>query len=406
MCNEVNTNKSVDKLRMYFKKHKSESYPITEHPLEQADEYTKGIYITMLCTIMCNNSEPREEQRLFIERLMNGIGISGAINDYIKKVLEIDDKYAEEFIEQFKDNDLKCNFIVDALVLVSSVGSPEKKDTEFISEICDMFAISKDDIRIFSKMALGIVEQDSEKFIDSSDNNLILEKVEQFKYYYKDFFDGALIDNNEVLYFYANEKKELNVEMFFKGNEIIKFKEKTIVLENYKIKLNRVKFNFIDCHEIKFINCDFTGNAIKIEECENITIKKCEFRDFESGTLILLNCDNIFIEKSSFKRCAKVLGNMGKSGAIIYSEELKKADILECIFYECSLKTLYEWNPTEGVIFYGDCECKFNLKRNEFDSCKIITSNRGHKSLFYSVNNDISKIEDNKIINSNCELTN
>lgn len=403
MSNENNTSKSVDKLKMYFKKNKSESYPITDHPLEQADEYTKGIYITMLCTIMCNNSEPREEQRLFIERLKNGIGVSGNINDYIKKALEIDDKFAEDFVRQFKDNELKYNFVVDALVLVSSIGNPKKKDVDFISEICDMFAISKDDIRIFSRMALGIVEQDSEKFIDTSDNNLELEKVEQFKYYYKDFFQGELINNDEIVYYYASEKKELDFKLLIKESGTINFIEKSRVFENYIINLKNIKFEFKDCKEIKFINSDFIGQSIDFTYCNNIIIKNCEFSKFNEGTFNLLNCNNIFIKDTYFKDCSKYVGRNDGRGGVIYSKELKKADIIDCRFYDCSLST-DGYNSAYGAIFYACNNTIVNLKGNEFNSC-IIRSNRGNKSLFCNVANNLSISEDNKIINSNCELT-
>lgn len=414
MSKNNNTSKSVDKLRMYFKKHKSESYPITEHPLEQADDYSKGIYITMLCTIMYNDSEPREEQRLFIERLMNGIGISGNINDYIKKALEIDDKFAEEFVRQFKDNDLKYNFIVDALVLISSVGSLEKRDMEFVSEICDILAISKDDVRFYSNMALGIVEQDSEKFIEASDNNLTLEKVERFKYYYKEFFSDILINNSEILHYYSSKKKELDFKLLSKDSEIVNFNEKNIVLENYIINLDNVEFKFKDCDEVKFRNCDFNGQAIEFEYCNNIIIENCKFDKFKKGTINLFNCNSISIEKSYFKGCSKYVGDSTGEGGVIYSKKLKKADIIDSNFYDCSLKGDYISHLVLGAIFYADYNTEFNLEGNEFNSCKIsangitemsINLSGKIRKLFYGGNREISNFKDNKIINSNCELT-
>lgn len=403
MTKEDNTSKSVDKLRVYFKKHKAESYPITEHPLEQADEYLKGIYITMLCTIMCNDSEPREEQRLFIERLMKGIGISGNINDYIKKALEINDKFAEEFLRQFKDNKLKYNFVVDALVLLLNIGSPEKKDVEFISEICDMFALSKEDIQFYSNMAIGIVEQDSEKFIYASNENLKVDVVERFKYYYKEFFDGALI-YNENLYCYTCEKVEMVFEDFDIDCNVVKFTNKTVIFENYTINMNDVRLEFEDCDEIKFINCTFTGQKITFKNCKTIKILNCIFNNFKDITMYLTECNELIASESKFYNCENYHDG-SVYGGIIQSYNLKKLYIDKCKFEHCKVRANY-YSNVYGLIFYDEKVINFaQINNNVINSCQDNTSsNRLRYPLFYKIDNSTSKIENNNIVNTNLDL--
>ena len=405
MSKEDDTSKSVDKLRVYFKKHKADSYSITEHPLEQADEYLKGIYITMLCTIMCNNSEPREEQRFFIERLMKGIGATGTLNDYVKKALEIDDKFAEEFVRQFKDNELKYNFVVDALVLVSSVGSPNKKDVEFISEICDMLAISKDEVRFFSNMALGIVEQDSKKFVNSSDENLTLEKIDRFKYYYKDFFGGALIDNDEVVYFYTNEKKELDFKMFFGECETIKFNEKTIVFENYIINLNDIRFEFEDCYEVKFINCSFTGNKIIFRGCSEINISNCNFKDYNDGTFNLLECKTFRIENCTLYNCGRI-DESDAYGGVIIANSVNNIIMDSCKFVKCFIKTnnrAYNYYARGAILFMQNNIRNIIIENNQFDCCKCDSASSEKQSLFFG-DYSSEKFENNIITNADMNL--
>ncbi|MGG7199251.1 right-handed parallel beta-helix repeat-containing protein [Clostridium butyricum] len=403
MAKNLNTNKSVDKLRIYFKKNKSNSYPIKGHPLEEGDEYEKGLYITMLCAIMFNDSEAREEQRLFIERLITGIELSGNINDYIKKALELDDKFAENYVRQFKDNDLKYNFVVDALILISSIGTPAKKDVEFVSEICDILAVSKNEVDFYSNMALGVIEQDSEKFIDSSDRNLTIEKIENFEYYYEEFFNGSLIDNDETLYYYTNMKIELDFKMFDMLDNVVVFNKKNIVFENYIIDLDKVQIQFKNCDTVWFINCELNGQVIKFENCNDIVIANCRLNKFDNGTINLFNCNNIYIEKSYFSECSKNVGDTGCYGGVIYSNCIINVDIIECKFYNCCVKTKYNFNGAWGVIFYGNNMSILNIIENKFESCRYInTSSRN--GLFYNINQDISKFEDNELINVNCKL--
>jgi hypothetical protein len=388
MSNEINTSKSVDKLRIYFKKHKSDSYPITEHPLERADEYTKGIYITMLCTIMCNNSEPREEQRLFIERLMKGIGISTIINDYIKKALEIDDKFAEEFVRQLKDNELKYNFVVDSLVLASSVGSPKKKDVEFISEICEMLAISKEDVEFYSNMALGIVEQDSKNFKNSSEESLNLEKINKFRYYYKDFFDGALVNDKRLLYYHGNKNKTLNIEELISHIEGTRYEETTylnitrnVIFEDCNINFQELQISF-ECQQVELINCNITGvNQIQFVDCNTIKIINCKFNNFGKRAILISSSSNLELNKCQFNDCGYINTNSYVAGGVIHVNKLNCINIKDCEFNRCFVKSR-EGFEAKGIILHTEAsiyECYIN--NNLFNDC---TSSSNRTCLFSS----------------------
>ncbi len=314
---------------------------------------------------MCNDSEPREEQILFIERLMNGIGISGTINDYIKKALEIDDKYAEEFIEQFKDNELKYNFVVDALVLISSLGSLEKKDVEFISEICEVIAISKEEIQFYSNMALGLVEQNSEKFIDPSDENLTLEKVERFKYYYKDFFKRVLIDNSRILYCYSSKKTELDFEKLYKEESVINFHHDEVIFLNQIINLENISLRFNNKNKITFINCEFTGGngSIYIKSCKDFITKKCVFKEFNNRSIFNIEfIQNALFHDCDFKDCTsrndKILG-----------ENINSIIIKECNFKNC-IRVFSRYEKHAVALYSGNYGGNINIEKSKFQNCR------------------------------------
>ena len=309
MSKEVNTSKSVDKLRMYFKKHKSESYPIKNHPLEQADEYTKGIYITMLCVVMCNNNEVREEQTLFIERLMKGIELSISINDYIKRALEIDDKFAEDFIRQFKDSDLKYNFIVDALILISSIGTPEKKDVEFVSEICDILAIEKKELSELVRLAFIILEQSSHEYKEFCSMELSID-ISKFLFYIFDFCQGILSNNSQLFYAKFENIDSLKNEEIFNNLESISSKK--VILENIIFDGFEKLPSLNNCGEILINKCIFKNNAqsLKFIESEKVTIINCNFEKLKHRALYFSECEIVDIDESNVLPNHMIKGDM------------------------------------------------------------------------------------------------
>lgn len=375
MSNEVNTNKSVDKLRMYFKKHKSESYPITKHPLEQADEYTKGTYITMLCTMMCNNSAPREEQILFIERLMNGIGILGTINDYIKKALEIDDKFAEDFVRQFKDNELKYNFAVDALILISSVGSTEKRDVEFASEICDILAIAKNELSEISRLAAIILEQNDEEYKEFCSMELSID-ISRFFFYIIDFSQGLLSNNSKLFYAkFVNADSLINEKRFTNLESI---SSKKVILENILFDGFEKLPSLNNCGDILINNCTFKNN-IKSLTCngsENIRIIDCNFKELQKRALYLNECRNVDIEGCDFEKCSFESRDEGEYGykesaygGAIYISNTKSFKIDGCNFTKCKTAH-YENGNADGAVAYLFGINNFKLENCQFDSCE------------------------------------
>lgn len=375
MSNENNTSKSIDKLRMYFKKHKSESYPITDHPLEQADEYSKGIYITMLCTIMCNNSVPREEQILFIERLMKGIGIAGTINDYIKKALEINDKFAEDFIRQFKDNELKYNFVVDTLILISSVGSPAKRDMEFVSEICDILAIEKNKLSEILRLATIILEQNNEEYKEFCSMELSID-ISRFFFYIIDFSQGLLSNNSKLFYARFVNTDSLRNEKRFADLESISSKK--VILENILFDGFEKLPSLNNCGEILINKCTFKNNIknLTCSESENITIIDCNFKELKNRALYLSECGNMEIEGCNFEKCSFESHDDGSYGykdcaygGAIYIRNAKSLKVDGCNFIKCKTEHYKDGNA-DGAIAYLFGINNFKLENCQFDFCK------------------------------------
>ena len=63
-------NKKVDGLRTLMKDMKAEMYAITNPDLVELDEYTKNLYLKLLCTVVQYENEPSEMQVLYLKRII------------------------------------------------------------------------------------------------------------------------------------------------------------------------------------------------------------------------------------------------------------------------------------------------------------------------------------------------
>lgn len=400
-----NTNKSVGNLRAYFKSQKANVYPITEHPLEKSDSYIKGIYIRMLCAILQYDIQPQEAQVLFVQRLMKGIGMTEPIKEYMKRALEIDENFAEEFIRQLKDNNLKYNFVVDALILVGSLGDFNKNHIEFISELCEMLLLTKKDVNFLVQIALSILEQSTERYSEIYDKMQDMQTISDFKCYYKNFFTGKLRDTNLMLHFYSYEKMQWNIDDYKK--KAIEFSKETVIFENYNIDLSKRNFKFTDCKNIKFINCDFIGEGqpINFLNCNEINIIDCSFSNFFNRTITLTSCNNITIIQSDFKKCSKTDSSHAYGGVIFY-DKLDSISIKSCKFSNCFIKTTESrYYYARGAILYVNNSIKnVNIENNDFDFCEC-DGRTETKVLFYGINNKKEGFKNNTITGGDICLT-
>lgn len=329
----------------------------------------------MLCAIMFNDSEAREEQRLFIERLITGIELSGNINDYIKKALELDDKFAENYVRQFKDNDLKYNFVVDALILISSVGSPVKKNVEFISEICDILVIEKKELSELVKLTGIILEQNSDKYKEFCSLELSID-ISRFFFYALEFTQGILSNNSKLFYVKFENRSSLINEKIFSTLESISSKK--VILENILFDGFEKLPQFDNCDDILINKCVFKNNieSLKCSESEKVSIINCNFKKLKHRALYLEECENMYIKECDFEECSyesRDKGGYGYQssayGGAIYITKAKSFKIDACNFTKCETNH-YENGNSDGAVAYLFGVNNFKLENCQFDFCE------------------------------------
>lgn len=344
------------RLRQYFKKQKGKVHKIEGHPVAKAEEYIQDFYFTILCVAAQNEGELDESQALFIQRLLSGVENSKGIGEYIKKAYEMNEKYIEEFVILFKDNDLKYNLIVDCL-LIANVIEGDVKDIAWLAEMSDTLGITKEEMDAMAKVTIGILIENTELYLKGS--KALLDKYDytMFWCYGKTFVVGCIQEDREITYYYALEKKPFS---FAEGHRT--FQSKQVIFENLIIDLKEIELIFQSIEKVRFENCEFMGGSkfLKINACKKVEIEGCLFEGF-TDSVIYGEADSVDIKNSKFYNCRVDYG-----GVMHWTRLSEELLIENSEFKDCSSSVCYFSNgPSDS--FKG----KSKVKNCKFYNCKV-----------------------------------
>ncbi|MGL4876411.1 MAG: right-handed parallel beta-helix repeat-containing protein [Clostridium sp.] len=377
----------MNKILSYFSKFKKDSYAICGHPMESEDEYTKDLYITMLCVVsQYGKASKVENKSILIERIIKGLKSEKSIKYFNKKALEVNEGLVSEFIKIFREKNVKYNFILDIMILMNLDGLGMDEELVLIAEISEALGLNKEDIKLLSKIVKSILEQNNEAY-----SQLLKEKNERidftkFHCYTKEYVIGRIGDTKELVYYYAKDKSA--IELKKDKSSCAKFTQTEVIFENLKIDLTGTKLKFKSQEKISFINCEITGGKhnIKVYSCKEMIFDKCTISGFDGcgilGTDSYDEVDKFVMKNSKLENCsAKERTVIGKASVIEFKDvrfknlntrgiyypsviiiETKTDSIVErCKFHNCKGDG---WSSEEKL---------FN-NNNNFQECELIDS--------------------------------
>jgi len=378
-------NKKVEIVRSFFKKEQPKNHPIKDHPLEKCEEYTKNLYVDMLCVFAMYDNDDTENQFNFIQRIMSGIEDTLSINDHIKRAMEVNVDKVGEFIKQIQDNDIKGIFFTDALIISCANGSPTKKQTEFLAEFADTIGFEKKTISFLSKMVVSILEGNSDKLNECANECEDIGKyVESAMCYLKTNLEKILLSCDGTVYWHLKSQdkiEQLADNYQFKNLD-------SVVLESIVIDKN---ISFSAVKTVRIENCIFeenrNGPVLAFSGVETVIIDKCIFRNLAKVLNFITKPSVANITNSLFENCSALSGD--KEAVIITSTG---ADIK---FENTVFKNIYNSYSDRSydhvVISYGN---NIEISNCEFYDCTWYYTWRGENGMFYPQ----PKGKDNKYI--------
>lgn len=398
-----NFDKNMKEIRKMMAAMREEEYAIVNPDLTELDEFTKNLYLKVLCMVLQYENEPSEMQILFLKRIVKGMGVEEPAEEYLRRALEISDEDMREFFNLLKENKIKYYFAMDGLLLVS-MGDTQTGCYEYLAEVIELMGICKDDLDYICLVAGSALQQQSSLYDEAKE--LLNERVEKVDYapYIRNFYAGAIKDSRELVHFSVPDRK------YSKDIAIrTKYREKKVVLENLDIDLDldwnidiEKEWEFNSCEEVIFENCHFSGRegwrSIRFDGCQKVYIHKCRFSDFRGSIVEKRNIYHMQIEECEFENCYCSGEGSGAYG-IIHSEygDHSITIIKKSVFRNCGCRSYSDHN---AIFANGFCEvygCRFyNCYHYNTEYYKP-TGRRYDKGTLFLPN---TKESDNEIVNS------
>ena len=389
----------LNKIRVFYQKNKAEHFPIENDRLKKLDEYNKELYIKVLCSIALYAEEISEMQTMFLQRLIAGCDCKEKIEDYMRKALDIKIEDFDEFIEQYKDNELKYRFCIDGIILVGIHTPSQDKQLEFLSEIIELLKVSPDEMVYLGKVARAIIEESSELFNKAQENKIEQIKNELFFDYIKTFYVGLYRDEYNEKYYYASKLSYLEIipEDCNKTN--------IVTFENLIISMDQ-NWSFEGNEKVIFKNCHIEGNNdyyFKFNMTGRVEFQGCRLEGFKNRVAYLDSVNCLVIINSIFNGNGYTCDGDERGGLFkIDGQELKQVCFIESQFLNCYIAArTYRYNyGVTGVIIdanYKRVEL-LEVKGCKFVGCQCQNNGNYTEMLISGIYATNSMIEENEYI--------
>lgn len=372
----------------------STAHPIENEMLKAKDEYTKSLYIRMLCTLIRYSGIGTAMQIKYIQRLLKGTNCEARIEDYMRKAMDINQTDIDSFISCYKRDLLRFTFYIDGIILLSLGEKRESKAAELLAGFMDLLEIKKEEAQYVSGTARSIVEQDDGIYDEARENwQESLNGLNPY-FYLKDYYTGIIVENEADIHYYA----VLKAEMAF-DDGYISFKEKKVRFENLTIPVDR-KWTFEDCDEVEFINCNLIQKemnnasldaAMDFNSVGIVRFSGCTIENFTVRMSRFQSVRTVVLRDNHFKDCGHTEEKRSGFGGIfkIRGNDCETLELMDNWFTKCYMASANPVYREFGVIAeasQGTADLKsVILKGNHFIECKSKIQGSQKISLFHGI---------------------
>lgn len=407
-----NVDSLVGGFRSSLKKQRPQKNPIQDHPLANADDEVRKMYIDTLCVVARYENENAEKELAFVERIHSGAGLTNNFSEHIDGVDDISSEQLHAFIDVCKKNKLENIFVLDCMLTAQADGTRNEEQYGFASDLAEALGLKEDRVSLLSELADVISEKDGDKYHELYEKLSPADAAEVIGGaigYIKEFVSGVLIDTPELLWICSQKRNEYVIE----ANETLEDDELRFRMVNVVEKIGEMKspdikyagyrrifienstirsiLGIIDCKSIVIKNCTI-GVPLFFNNLDNVTIESCTF-DFERNKPIYPFCA---MKVSCISICSSKFSNVifdGLHGALIF--------LLSCGTLNLDSSSFFNLSNSNGNVIissrpFGDISLSLTVRNCDFTNCS-------GKALFPSGIDMVS--ENNTYSNCCCEVS-
>lgn len=334
---------SKDKIKNlceYIDSNRAKNYPINNSYLAEATDYLKNSYFKMLAVILQEGKELKESQSNLFSRQIAGAKCDCTMSDYLRQALEIEiDEYVN-FIQDYKNNNIRYRFVLDA-ILLTSVGERDYNQLKLLASFIESLSVNKVELKYLAQLARSGLEQSSAMYVTAMQNKPIDIQGDIATDYLINYIRDNVLSNEEITIITTMTTENVGIVDL---NKITNISTPKIQLSNITIDVANYDLIFDGFQSVLLSDCVFeNGNrSIVFKNCINVEIVSCKFKDFTKYVLIEENVTNVVIKNTNFENCVfeywSYADNWSKLGFVIHSEKPKNNGLnylLGCKFIGC-----------------------------------------------------------------------
>lgn len=396
-------NQNADPIRAFFKEQAILSHPVLDHPMRREDEYSRELYLVMLCTAAQYGELITENQAAFLKRLLCSLRMQEQLSQYTRLAAQLEEKTAAEFLKTFEDGK-RYVFALDLLILLGCDGQPKEQQLLFASELLESLRLTGEEIDYLALLARAVLEQDDARYKACSLKAPKTVDLRLLLHYVKEFASGLLMETSQYVYIGGASQKEFVPPVPEEENWICSSDQ--VLIEGLQLDLTQRGIRLENNRRVIFRNCDLVGGALPItaENLGELRFENCRMRAFSQRVLVLNACAKLAVENCEFDHCCCEEAYDAKGGVFLIGGT-NSLIISGCRFKNCTVESTKGSYSCGAVLFAKQAPAMAEVSHNAFTSCVCKGYNKQNKDggLFFNLPKE--SVTGSEFIGSNAEPT-
>lgn len=143
---------------------KAERYKIENHPMNGKDEREQEMYLLTLLSVIAIDDSVYEKSFSLLYRISHGMGFNGDIQELFLQAQQMNFIRIDEITRMFINDDVKLVMLMECMMLAVSFQKEKKRAMEYISEICILMKLEKEQVILISNIAKVVLMQDINEY--------------------------------------------------------------------------------------------------------------------------------------------------------------------------------------------------------------------------------------------------
>lgn len=388
----------IDALCEYLNENVAKRYPIANSYLKNNTDYIKNGYLKMLAVVMGQSGNVTKEQTELFKRIIEGAKVDEKAEDYLRMAVEIEINDFINFADECKDLELKYRFILDAVIL-TCVKDRTEGQLALISQFCESYGITKEELQYIAMMAKAILNMSSSDYVSAYEVGVSTVAEAIFRDYMYLISKSCIYHNDHMTVLAPSHKEDVTVQILEKIKEV---DTPVIRIAGAEISVSEYNLQFRNKEKVILEDCVFTGGSnypIYFYDCKEIVVRNCKFSNFNTRTLTFEGLSQVLLDGCEFENCIyryERSGDDWKSlGGVIFAynpDNIQKFDIVNTSFSNCGGINGYKYHSSDFIsnimsnvdncIFSNCWNCYYwwnekdyeNYKRRMFPSDSLATN--------------------------------